>query len=442
MIEVICGDVRNLPDIGRFHAILCDPPYELGFMGKSWDASGVAYDADLWRGLLALLHPGGFGMAFGGSRTYHRLACAIEDAGAVLHPMIGWAYGSGFPKATRIDTQVDRDAGAEREVVGIAADFALDGHDRHGPHKSRPTNQVPDGDRWHLPITAPATPLASTWSGHRYGLQALKPAIEPICCFQRPYAGKPWECITKTGAGALWIDGARINSVVLDSERRTCKTGKHTGVVSFGLSDYQEPLYDGQRHNPAGRWPANLVLGHSPSCNGTCADGCAVKALGEQSGVSGHGHWPKSDADIFGTMSGRERRYDGHGAYDNQVGTAARFFTQVDWQLEQAEPLFYQAKASRRERDAGLPDGQHSQHPTVKPIALARHLATLLLPPPEYAPRRLLVPFCGSGSEMIGAMLAGWEEVVGIEQDAEYCELARARIAHWMRQPALAEVAA
>ena len=310
------------------------------------------------------------------------------------------------------------------------------------------------------------------WSGHRYGLQALKPAIEPICCFQRPYAGKPWKCITRTGAGALWIDGARINSVVLDSERHTCKTGKHTGVVSFGLSDYREPLYDGQRHNPAGRWPANLVLGHSPSCNGECVDGCAVKALGEQSGECSY-----NKPGIFATGQaggiGGNGVYGGSDRHDLSVygygdrGSAARFFTQVDWALEQAEPLFYQAKASRRERDAGLEGREaehvrrhsggeyahnsgslnsskngattHNPHPTVKPIALARHLATLLLPPPEYAPRRILIPFAGSGSEMIGALLAGWEEVVGIEQDAEYCELARARIAHWQahEMPAL-----
>lgn len=140
----------------------------------------------------------------------------------------------------------------------------------------------------------------------------------------------------------------------------------------------------------------------------------------------------------------------------------------MDWALEQAEPIRYQAKAGRKERDAGLEESRfygddelsgggghthkyqsayqakktarHNPHPTVKSIALARHLATLLLPPPEYAPRRILVPFAGSGSEMIGAMLAGWEEVVGIESDPEYCEIARARIAWWAKQPALLEV--
>jgi hypothetical protein len=219
---------------------------------------------------------------------------------------------------------------------------------------------------------------------------------------------------------------------------------------------------------PAGRWPANLVLCHEPGCNGTCEDGCAVRKLGEQSGerpcCGTYRNETGPGARFFGGSTNKVRLQQWN---RGDTGTAARFFTQVGWQLEQAEPLYYCAKAGRRERDKGLEeweakpgvvhipqsegrqlhqvhaDGQHltmprhNPHPTVKPIALARHLATLLLPPPEYAPRRILVPFAGSGSEMIGAMLAGWEEVVGIEQDAEYCELARARIAHWAQQPAL-----
>jgi site-specific DNA-methyltransferase (adenine-specific) len=152
----------------------------------------------------------------------------------------------------------------------------------------------------------------------------------------------------------------------------------------------------------------------------------------------------------------------------SDIGTAARFFQQVDYALEQAEPFFYCAKASRRERDAGLeamplqatqcavgmgkvtaanwgdPEQKvyerhtsaHCSHPTVKPIALARYLATLLLPPAEYAPRRILVPFAGVFSEAIGASLAGWEEVVGVEAEEEYVTMGKARAAHWLMQPA------
>ena len=130
-----------------FHALLCDPPYELGFMGRAWDRSGIAFNPDTWRALARLLHPGAFGMAFASSRGWHRLAVAIEDAGLIIHPSIfGWAAGSGFPKATRVADSPD-------------------------------------------------------FTGHRYGLQALKPALEPIIVFQKPYAGRPVDSITATGAG-------------------------------------------------------------------------------------------------------------------------------------------------------------------------------------------------------------------------------------------------
>lgn len=147
----------------KFHALLCDPPYELGFMGKAWDKSGVPFRADTWAALAAHLHPGAFLMAFASSRGWHRQAVAMEDAGLVIHPtLFGWAFGSGFPKATRV-------------------------------------------------ADAPA------FNGHRYGLQALKPALEPVIVAQVPYQGRPVDCITRTGAGALWVDGGRIGTDVVVS---------------------------------------------------------------------------------------------------------------------------------------------------------------------------------------------------------------------------------
>jgi site-specific DNA-methyltransferase (adenine-specific) len=155
--------------------------------------------------------------------------------------------------------------------------------------------------------------------------------------------------------------------------------------------------------------------------------------------------------------------YEGPTDYVHQssTGTAARFFFQAAWNLERADPVLYCAKASRKERDAGL-EGMAEQstrkwrddmgmtktghgnprrergrnpHPTVKPIALTKWLATLLLPPQEYAPRRILIPFAGSGSEGIGAGLAGWEDITLIEMDADTCAIAEARLAHWLKEP-------
>jgi len=410
-------------------------------MGKSWDDSGVAYSVDMWRGLLDLLHPGGFGMAFGGTRTYHRLACAIEDAGAELHPLIyGWAFGSGFPKATRIDSQIDERAGKK----GTPSDYQPNGKNKvYGAGM---------GGGFTTNAYQPATPTALAWKGHRYGKQALKPAVEPICCFQRPYEGRPIDCITETGAGSLWIDGGRVEGA---KGSGVWGSSQESGKMSSGncLGKGWDPAYRTQPH-PQGRWPANFVLQHLPACNGTCAEGCPVKALGEQSGERKGGSFPAklSGSSMFG-LDGLEQTQRNM----SDTGTAARFFQQVGWQLDHAEPVKYQAKASRSERDAGL-EGRpmqssdyrpndpaenslrtrihnsiprHNPHPTVKPLELTRYLATLLLPPAEYAPRRILIPFGGVGSEAIGALLAGWDEVVMVEQSQEYCEIAKARIAWW-----------
>ena len=121
--QIICGDclgvMRDMPD-NSIDAVVTDPPYELGFMGKKWDSTGIAYKVDLWQEVLRVLKPGGYLLAFGGTRTYHRMACAIEDAGFETHPMIAWIYGSGFPKATNLGKQFDKQAGVERKILGYS----------------------------------------------------------------------------------------------------------------------------------------------------------------------------------------------------------------------------------------------------------------------------------------------------------------------------------
>jgi hypothetical protein len=431
MSEVIPDDVLHWVatyDGPAFHALLSDPPYHLtdprdprraspsasqranrersaGFMGKQWDGGDIAFRPETWAALTAHLYPGAFGMVFASSRGWHRLACAIEDAGMVIHPtLFCWATGQGFPKSTR----------------------------------------VPD----------------SRFDGHRYGLQCLKPSVEPIIVFQKPYAGKPVECITATGAGALNIDGSRIgNERDVPASLSTCKAPN--GIYGdYGGGNGKE------LDRNIGRWPANFIL-----------DEAAAARLDAQSGVLTSGKmkaWQKRHKsqgkggynDGFPDEATREDTY-------GDAGGASRFFYVVREQLDAADPVRYVAKASRRERDAGLgelpmsdgvertgrkadsvglvgnPDyrGQtanpysttavapvHNPHPTVKPIALMRYLATLLLPPAEYAPRRIVVPFAGVASECIGAALAGWEDVVGIEREAEYAEIGRERLAHWIRE--------
>jgi len=433
---IVCDDVLNYCadyDGPLFHACLCDPPYSLGFMGKDWDHD-IAFQPETWAVLAEHLHPGAFGMAFASSRGWHRLAVAIEDAGLRIHPSIfGWAYGSGFPKATRIDTQVDKAAGAERDIA-------------EDPYAANHPNSDIDGYSGNMHSgqhTAPATDLARAWAGHRYGLQAMKPALEPVIVFQVPYAGKPVESITKTGAGALWIEGARIGMAENDQK------GEGGDLLRRNVAGYAGgygKTVERMSETP-GRWPANFYL-----------DEEGARRLGEQSGESKSNVRPPTpdrENDVRGTWQMAQRRNAVVRGVDD-TGTAARFFFQVNRQLDEADPVLYCAKASRKERDAGLDFDQfrnaHSaygdyagtpehatntktwsrnSHPTVKPIDLARWLATLLLPPAEYAPRRILVPFAGSGSEMIGAHLAGWEEIVGIEREEEYVEIAEARVGHW-----------
>lgn len=440
----------------KFHALLCDPPYELGFMGKHWDRSGIVFKPETWAMLAQHLHPGAFGFSFASSRGWHRLACAIEDAGNVFHPsvfMAGWSAGSGFPKATRIDMQVDRAAGvsvnrgkahpafAPRGVGYRADEFANNGHEDGVQHQAQ-------------------SPLARAWSGHRYGLQALKPALEPILCWQKPYEGKAVDSITKTGAGALNVDGGRVETCEVHDNTIKVKIdgicyGKYAKRVGGNGS--------GTTH-PQGRWPANLVLSHSPDCTPEkCVEGCAVETLDRQSGElqSGfrynrnnhnHNQGPYGGNALHSSSTPYTKNQC---AYDDGGGGASRFFFNADYshekiefsevveqQIANADPIKYQAKASRSEREAGvggvgaLRDNGRSgnvknNHPTIKPITLTQYIATLLLPPVEYSPRRILIPFSGSGSEIIGAMLAGWDEIVAVEMEPEYVEIAQARVAWW-----------
>jgi site-specific DNA-methyltransferase (adenine-specific) len=197
--QILLGDCRDrlkeLPD-NSVDSIVTDPPYELGFMGKSWDASGVAYDVTVWQECLRVLKPGGHLLSFGGSRTYHRMACAIEDAGFQIRDQIMWVYGSGFPKSLNISKAIDKAAGAEREVVG-----SYETHDiRNAGLMDRKGSMTVD-------VTAPATAEAEVWDG--WGT-ALKPAHEPIVLARKPLVGTVANNVLTYGVGGLNIDGTRV----------------------------------------------------------------------------------------------------------------------------------------------------------------------------------------------------------------------------------------
>ncbi len=437
----------------KFHALLCDPPYHLtsivkrnrsakGFMGQDWDGGDIAFRAETWAAIAEHLHPGAFGMAFSGSRTWHRMAVAIEDAGLLIHPTVYvWVYGSGFPKATRIDTQIDRAAGLEIEQ-GKAFNTAGKGEraaefDENGRTRVR---------------HEPQTEQARQWARHRYGAQALKPAAEPIIVFQKPYEGRPIDSMLATGAGALNIGATKIAGKKSWPAHRKYSKGQFGGTAGTGSAGMEitETLYED------GRWPANFALSHHPECGEQCHADCNVRKLDEQTGVSRSQKSYRGDG-IGEGYGGSDAPHNTERGFADEGG-GSRYFFNADFMLDRLEDTFvYQAKAGKKERNAGLDslplrpagglsgrrDGSlggkaveaRNVHPTVKPIALVEHLAKLLLPPDGYE-RRLLVPFSGSGSEMIGAMRAGWDFIQGVELSNEYAEIAKARLAHWENERA------
>jgi DNA modification methylase len=434
------GDVLDVlqqtPD-EHYAACFCDPPYGLSFMGKRWD-HGVP-SSDVWAEVWRVLRPGAILMAFGGTRTWHRLAVNIEDAGFEMFDTIMWVYGSGFPKSTDISKAIDKEAGAVREVVGR----------KPGLH-SRGNIDLPDG--WHRPWmddpekrnlaemeTAPATDAARAWAG--YG-SALKPAHEPILCFRKPRKATYAQTAQEWGTGALWIDGARV------ATSDDLSGGTYGGVFSASRN-LDGSLCKAVGSGDKGRWPANIIL-----------DEHAAAALDQQSGELTSGgkrggarySIPPLNSVAHGRMNGG---IDGDCFGD--TGGASRFFQQCN--IDEADRFFYAAKASRRERERGLEglplrdvaamqgnlvDGQRlsgkgepiktpigrNHHPCVKPLSLCEYLARLIVPPVAYRDdARLLVPFAGSGSEILGALRAGWVHVDGIELEADYIEIARRRIA-------------
>lgn len=319
----------------KFHSVLADVPYGISFMGKSWDKyTPLEYQnwCTQWgTELIKHLYPGSVCMFFGGTRTYHRLATGLEDAGFEIFDSMIWCYGSGFPKSYNIGK-----------------------------------NSNPN------------------WNS--YGT-ALKPAFEPIVLCRKPRGKETFvDCALNYGSGSLNVDGTRIGNDLIQTMPKNHFDSPQSNLGKTGYSGT-----DGNYH--LGRFPANLGLICDCECE-PCE--CDYKTIGDSS----------------------------------------RFF--------------YTAKSSRKERNLGLDhlpdntdirinaprnseDEKYSEtknnHPTVKPIKLIEYLATMIKPPIENS--SILIPFSGSGSEIIGAMLAGWNNITGIEIDESYCNIANNRVDYW-----------
>jgi site-specific DNA-methyltransferase (adenine-specific) len=400
-------------------SIVTDPPYELGFMGKKWDSSGIAYSVELWQQCLRVLKPGGHLLSFGGTRTYHRVAVAIEDAGFELRDSIAWLYGSGFPKSLDVSKAIDKAAGAERKVIGTrpqAPKFNLS--DKGGTNTGY-NKRLEEGALAEFDITAPATLEAQQWRG--WGT-ALKPAFEPVIVARKPIEGTVANNVLKWETGGLNIDGSRIGTSKPEAKNTPFNSWRETE----GRDDRQNPTqtYDATQ----GRWPANIIL-----------DPYTAELLDEQSGTS------KSQG---GTNAIANKR--------------AIYGESKDWQpfnygdTGGASRFFYVAKASKRDRNEGLEDldekpstkqfmsGVEDEgnnvdgssrafanpvaknfHPTVKPTSLMEYLIKLVTPPNG----TVLDPFTGSGSTGKAAILQGFD-FIGIEMTEEYLPIIEGRLKH------------
>jgi len=432
-VTIYRGDCRDiLPTLGPVDSVITDPPYELAFMGKAWDRSGVSFDPETWR--LIPAKPGATLLSFGGTRTWHRIAVAIEDAGWELRDTLCWLYGSGFPKSLDVSKAIDKAAGAEREVVGVRPDKSRAAN--FGGSETQPTLE-----------SLPATDAARQWEG--WGT-ALKPAWEPIVLCRKPLTGTVAANVQEWGTGALNIDGCRIGIEASDDIHAK---NPHTegGFGHAGAAIYRDSggasTYDPKK----GRWPANLLL----ECT------CEETREGTAKGASSNSKTGVRAADYgkFGAQPLRAGYADPDGKETVRIHTdpncpcylldaqsgeltsgarnsrAAHIKPESGWGTIQqggsceassggASRFFYCAKSSRAERNQYL-DGDKNLHPTVKPLALMRYLCRLTKTPTGGI---VLDPFMGSGTTLIAARLEG-RPCIGIEKDERACEIAVKRLA-------------
>ena len=381
-MKLILGDsvdkLKELDD-NSIDSIVTDPPYGLSFMGKKWD-----YDVpsqEIFEECLRVLKPGGYLLSFAGSRTYHRMAVRVEDAGFEIRDQIMWIYGSGFPKSHNIGKSVDKLLGNERESLGIDKSKARK-NGREGNSMGKQQGQ-----------TGEITKGQSQYEG--WGT-ALKPAHEPIVMARKPLSEKTVaKNVLEHGTGGINIEESRIpykSKDDMEIRKNTHRETNKLGDGNFGGGKYSQPV-------ESGRFPANIIL-----------DKEAGKLLDEQTGELSTVGSPKkidnSKTSIFGAGVPGFQMY-------GDKGGASRFF--------------YCPKTSKRDRNEGV-DG--NVHPTVKPTDLMLYLIRLVTPKGGTT----LDPFMGSGSSGKAATRGGFD-FVGIEREKEYMEIAEARIQYEIDNP-------
>jgi len=414
-IQLFLGDnrevLKTLED-NSVDSVVCDPPYEIGFMTKGWDNTGIAYDVNLWKEVLRVLKPGGHLLAFSSNRTYRRMVCSIEDSGFEIRDMINWIFATGFPKSLNIGKAIDKLQGNKREIIGKGTSGKPESH-----ASSLNMSQVENntfGGKFEV------TKGSSEWEG--WGT-ALKPAHEPIVLARKPLSEKTVALnVLKWGVGGINIDDCRIKH---NEETKTTKRKNRSDDTTFNNKScgFKSENLDLASANATGRFPANLIHDGSEE----------VVELFPNSNGSGNPRKLKRSAkpnqEGWGMNKNNPDEVELLGA---GKGSASRFF--------------YCAKCSSSERNEGLNEFEEKQvndgrnklpdnalqrgksfrkntHPTVKPITLMKYLITLVTPKNGI----VLDPFAGSCSTGVACKILG-KKFIGIELNKEYLDMGMARI--------------
>ena len=383
-----CLEVMKTLVDNSLDSIVTDPPYGLSFMGKKWDHDVPS--VDIWTEALRVLKPGGHLLSFSGTRTYHRMVVAIEDAGFEIRDQIGWVFGSGFPKSVNISKAIDakirkRDMGVDYRPHELA------GTENYGVGRM---SRGADTDRDYNDVEDILSPEATEWEG--YGT-ALKPAWEPIVVARKPIEKTIADNVLKYGVGGLNIDACRVpvdldaNASQLRTMKRNVRADDSSGQtwgMSKTESDTPEVI------SSKGRFPANIIHDGSDEVLDAFAKfGVSTSGAMKRTVEAYEGN------NVTGFLRGRSGPNNQHGG----TGTAARFF--------------YAAKASKKERNG-------SNHPTVKPVSLMEYLVKLVTPKNG----TVLDPFAGSGTTGQAAADCGFNAIL-IEREEEYCNDIRKRLA-------------